>query len=561
MIVLTSTVALLVIWAGGIFPVPLYLAAALLAAGVTATALTGAARARAQRPVLQLLGAALVLWIGLTALPLPDSVLRRTEFKRCEVQDHARVAAAQAVAARLSPPSPAAFSLSLNRAGTLRFTVLLIAMLSAAWLTASMPTRYGEHYLRFLCIVAVVIACGGLAGRWLIDTAGRLWWTFETVAGRAVACFVNPNHYGAFLAMTAPAIVAFAVRDIRRHEWERLSLWCLALGIVTAGVVASESRGAYLILAVSFLCTGLLSLNRSNARAGIGVAAVACLGFLALATLTTGDMDREIRNLAQSGMGLRGRCALWKDAARVLADFPVFGLGADGFRTISPLYATRPMGTAICHHAENTWLQIALDSGLAGVLLTLALACAYWRAAARCLRSRRMSSTVVIGALGAILVMLVHCSYDVPFDVPVYAVVAASYFGLLLGPGNRESVGIQPNARSRLSLLPAALGGLGLAVVSRIWVAYGSDIGVRDRYAFAEHAATPDLVRNLQWAPSYWPNWYWLGRAACGARTESGLRLGEACIARAGALAPMNPELQQTLTSLRQQLARREPSP
>jgi len=86
-----------------------------------------------------------------------------------------------------------------------------------------------------------------------------------------------------------------------------------------------------------------------------------------------------------------------------------------------------------------------------------------------------------------------------------------------------------------------------LIVVAGVWYHYGSAIGVRDRYAFVEKAATETLVRNLTWCPTYWANWYWLGRGAFRVGTPESSRFAVECIARAAALAPYDTDMQKTL--------------
>ncbi len=553
-ITLAVTIALLVVWAGGIYPAPLYLAAGLLAAGTVLTALTQPRRLRIRHPWLHGLALAAGAWILCTALPLPDQIESALACpRRAEAVAAARRGVQRATALGLAAPFAPRFSLSLNRAGTLRFLLLFSGMVSAAWLAAAMPRRYKHFYLVFLGGVAVVVAGGGLVGCYAIDPGGRIWWTFPTVAKRAYACFVNPNHFGAFLAMLTPAIVSLAVWDFREFRWERSFLWCLALAVVVAGVVASESRGAYLLQGAAFLGIGLLSFSRRRARTGIIIAGMACIGFLMLGTLTTGAMDAQVRTL-KNPHGY-GRIEMWRHVLRIVPDFPVFGLGPDGFRTVSPMYLSEIRGNRFAHHTESVWLQILVDGGLVGTLLALGLILAWGTALVqevRRWRRHRSHSPVFVATLGALPVMGLHFCYDNPFDVPIYCIVAAAFCGLLF---DAEPLERSPRrVRDYLTAVvrtPAVVGAIAFGLVLTMWFRFGVGIGQRDRYEFAAAAPPEALVRNLTWCPTYWANWYWLGRAAVEAGRPKAARFGFDCLARAAALAPHDPDLQRTVAALR----------
>jgi putative inorganic carbon (HCO3(-)) transporter len=72
---------------------------------------------------------------------------------------------------------------------------------------------------------------------------------------------------------------------------------------------------------------------------------------------------------------LTSREEVWSRAIDAIGDFPLTGLGYNGFRRVLPvLYPTllNPYHEEVAH-AHNHWLQAALDVGLPGLIAYLAL--------------------------------------------------------------------------------------------------------------------------------------------------------------------------------------------
>ncbi len=556
---LILSIIILVVFAAGVVPFALYSASVILALGTLYVAWCARRRDEAPRYSLIVSGAIIIIWLLITLLPLSNSVWRVASNERANIYAQAGTALITANELKVARVSKPAFSLSLNRAGTWRIIILLLGAFAAAWLAASMPTSYKQHYLRFLVIAGVIIACAGLLGRYVLAPGNSVWWLLDIQAKHSLACFVNPNHYGAFLAMLCPAVLAFAVRDVEKREWERLGLWVAALAIFTAGIIASESRGAYLIFCLSLLATGLLFLSRKNARASIGLAAFVCLGFLAIACLGTPSMDRELRALFHRKGQNFPRIALCRDSLGISRDFALCGLGAEGFRTISPRYARQTPSSGYFHHAESTYVQFLVDGGIIGLILIGGLALCYGREALRHFRLRGRSRTVFISAAGAIAVILAHAVYDFGLHVPLYGIVAGSFFGLFLGRPSSQSLDHDRNrnlSSARLKQAIPLIPLLALLLILSVWFTYGRDIHVRDKYAYVQQATPEQLAENLSWAPAWWANWYYLGRAACNSGTWGGRHFGESCISRAALLNPRNLHIWKQLAILRWHLGK-----
>ena len=88
---------------------------------------------------------------------------------------------------------------------------------------------------------------------------------------------------------------------------------------------------------------------------------------------------------------LAGRLELWPRALYALADFPLTGLGMNGFRQAAPVlypFASLPADVDVAH-AHNHLLQAGLDLGLPGLVAYLAL----WAISAALLRQSWQGAT------------------------------------------------------------------------------------------------------------------------------------------------------------------------
>lgn len=151
------------------------------------------------------------------------------------------------------------------------------------------------------------------------------------------------------------------------------------------------------------------------------------------------------------------RARYWKEALETWQDRPVSGAGAGGYATARTKHRTLPIEV---RHAHGHLPQVLADLGLAGLLLTLATAVAWFLAARRTLRGVAGAERAGLLTLGAIvLTFAVHSSVDWTWFVPANALVALLAAGFLAGrgPGRPEPLLPRPGVRDRGRVLAAAL--------------------------------------------------------------------------------------------------------
>jgi putative inorganic carbon (HCO3(-)) transporter len=251
---------------------------------------------------------------------------------------------------------------------------------------------------------------------------------------------IHPNLAGHLMALLLLPAVALALwTPYRPVRWTAVVVAVL-LGVV---LLLSQSRGAWIAAAVALALMPWLRYRRwwmvVLALAVIVVVVSLLLGPARLEAMVfpvAADDDVTINTLP-------GRLEIWTRAIVLLRDFGLTGGGAGNFEqvlmTLYPPFFTGVVGGF--GHAHNVYLQMAVDFGVPGLIVFLALLlglAAGLVAAAHLGKAQPVEGAVTslaIGLFGSLLVVAIHGLVDAPLATPrVYAVVF-----LLFGMGAAAS--------------------------------------------------------------------------------------------------------------------------
>jgi O-antigen ligase len=139
-------------------------------------------------------------------------------------------------------------------------------------------------------------------------------------------------------------------------------LGIVAAPVLVAAIVFSTARGAWLAMLAA--AAGLVVLARGG-RVAVAVAALAAVACVAFAV--TPDLRAEAAQMFTRGPTNAGRLGIYAANLDIIHDRPIFGLGFGRYqRAALPYYAAHPAADRHSH-AHNNFLQIAAESGLAGL--------------------------------------------------------------------------------------------------------------------------------------------------------------------------------------------------
>lgn len=177
---------------------------------------------------------------------------------------------------------------------------------------------------------------------------------------RIFSTFENPNLFAEYLILAIPiTITRFINRDIKYKL-----VYLIAFVIQLSALVLTFSRGGWLglIIGLGFF---VLLLRKDL------IIKLIPFGLISLFFIPSSIMMRfkSIGNLADSSNYYRFQ--IWQKSVQIVKDFYLtgVGLGYESFRNISNLY----IKDFTPYHAHNTYLELAIEIGLLGLIIFLVL--------------------------------------------------------------------------------------------------------------------------------------------------------------------------------------------
>jgi putative inorganic carbon (HCO3(-)) transporter len=235
----------------------------------------------------------------------------------------------------------------------------------------------------FVLLTGTLMAVVGLVGaEWQPPFAflnqARAWLPLPGGLPGAVGGIVNANELAGVLSWVLPLMLGCLLAGLRRPTPVLLVAMLLLLAALLFNgfiLVATLSRGGMLAVALGLLLVVALVLPpRWRLVLAIGLA----VGLIALGAYAGNRLDQ---NLVGDAVGLSGRLEIWSRALLGIADFPLTGMGVNGFRRV--VHALYPLYSIPAEvdlgHAHNHLLQTALDLGLPGLVAYVAI---WWISAA-----------------------------------------------------------------------------------------------------------------------------------------------------------------------------------
>jgi O-antigen ligase/tetratricopeptide (TPR) repeat protein len=302
-------------------------------------------------------------------------------------------------------------------------------------------TRDIERLVKYLAIAATMMAAFGLAQYYTSD--GRFFWFYNhpwrTTKGSVTGAFINRNHFASFLVLGLGPLVAglLASRSGPIHparralqpadRFERIKFWSIsaALVVVVLAILGSRSRGGAIVmllaasvLAFIYIARGLVDRRFVYGLVGLAAVVVGVLSFQGL-----DEVAERLDDFAEGSIDAIDHNAirrkLWTANIQAFTASWLTGTGAGSHREICPVYLPESLAKEYTH-AENGYLQVATENGLAGIalLLTAIALCGAW--CLNCFRGVKEPDEIrCFGALGAgLAASVVHSLVDFVWYIP-----------------------------------------------------------------------------------------------------------------------------------------------
>lgn len=328
------------------------------------------------------------------------------------------------------------------------------SMASALWLLPPLAIiaailRLGAYRESWLAAALGVASFAGvLLGVLQVTSADVLdspWYLYPiTNNGMATGFFANSNHMATLLIVTIPFMVALlgVKRGGSRYLQQNAGRYAIlggAILVLLLGLALNPSTaGVGLGLAV-VAASLLIHVSLATRWARLAIATVGLLGLAAVVAIFTAPLDTTLSAVG-SDQSFSSRATSFANSLHAAGDlFPV-GSGSGSFGSVYPAYENPDVVDQwFVNHVHNDYIELILETGLAGMLLILVFllwwtgrAIAIWRAPISDQFAR--AATIASGAI------LAHSLVDFPLRTSAIAAVFAMSVALMAGPRRRAKV-------------------------------------------------------------------------------------------------------------------------
>ena len=273
------------------------------------------------------------------------------------------------------------------------YLVIQIFIAAMSWEPAnSFREVFGEVHRFFPLIFALTFIkkreqlCGVLIASllaFLINDAAGIYQYVVQDEPRAFGFNHTPTFYGSFMLMQLPILIYIAQLEIFSLLWRRLAAFTAALTLIC--LVLSMTRGAWLafVLVVAIFAALEKNYRLLTAKICAGLAVV----FLIVALFSPKIQDRLATITSTKFQSNTERVLMWKSAAEIFSDYPIYGVGQKMFFNAYNFYylpqeaQERPSANMRGHtHPHSNILHRASEGGLLGLASCIGLyAYFFWK--------------------------------------------------------------------------------------------------------------------------------------------------------------------------------------
>ena len=375
-----------------------------------------------ERPARWLLWLALAMFVivGLQLVPLPASIWPSLGGRE-------QLAADFQLLGRQLPALPLSLA-PYETLATIFYVIPALAMFCAIVRLRAYRATWLAIALVIGTIAAILLGLLQVASG---DPMASPWYLYRQSSwGQAVGFFANANHMGALLVVTLPFLAALlvAARGTKAQRFSGIAAAVAGVAVViVVGIALNRSVAAY-VLALPVAAASLMMLSPARkAMRGWGVGLVVLLTAGAAAVALGPLADRMLG----TSLSVSSRAEMASTTVEAASDFLPFGSGLGTFRPVYRLYEDHDAVDRIAtNHAHNDYLEVALETGIPGIVLMLAFL-AWWVVVASGAWRSAASSPYARAAAVASAAILFHSLVDYPLRTGALGGVFAMCLGLM----------------------------------------------------------------------------------------------------------------------------------
>jgi O-antigen ligase len=282
-------------------------------------------------------------------------------------------------------------------------------------LMARLFTAYGA-------IVASFAVLEGLAPN------GKLYWLWTVEHGGSIyGPYVNHNHYAGLMEMLTPFPMVLAATRFTGGNRKIVAAGIAAL--MAASIFLSGSRGGMVAFASQVVVLGVLLLRKREAgwKQPLMLGAFLAVVIIFLVWMGGNEVTRRLLSIhSEARQEITGgtRLTIDRDCLRMWLQKPFLGWGLGTFPIVYPEFRSF-YTTFFVNQAHNDYLQLLVETGLAGFAIAIWFLVLVFREAVRKLKNltksdgaETASGALTLAALLGCTGILVHSLFDFNLQIP-----------------------------------------------------------------------------------------------------------------------------------------------
>ena len=270
---------------------------------------------------------------------------------------------------------------------------------------------------------AVVAAFAVLQG---IAPNGKLYWIWPLEQGGWIyGPYVNHNHYAGLMEMLMPFPLVLAVTHFKNGN-RKIALAGIA-ALMAGSIFLSGSRGGMAAFVAQMILLGLLLVQKREGswKQPLMLGAFLALVIVFLVWMGSNELTERLVSIhSETREEINGgvRLSIDHDCLRMLVKRPFLGWGLGTFPIVYPEFRSF-YTTFFVNQAHNDYLQLLVETGLAGFSIAIWFLVLVFRRAASKLEnwtgtaSGAMTMAALLGCVG----ILVHSFLDFNLQIPANA--------------------------------------------------------------------------------------------------------------------------------------------
>jgi O-antigen ligase len=279
---------------------------------------------------------------------------------------------------------------------------------------------------------------------------------FYQIDNPVAGLFANRNHQGLAIACFLPVVAMLATREsknLTRFARRRRHFLAVAVGLATIPLIfVTGSRAGLVLTAGGFIVAAFIwqssvhsSPSRGKALLALSAIVIGIIGLVA-AVLVGSDRNLAIQRLIAKDMSNELRVPVWRTTRELVGQYMPLGSGPGSFVEVFQIAEENDqLLPRYVNHAHNDFLEIALTSGLPGMLLAFVALIAFvicaWRVRGAKGQAREIRRYRWLG-LGLIGLCAAASAVDYPLRTPALACLFV--FAVFLAGDGRAPKGTQP---------------------------------------------------------------------------------------------------------------------